>query len=221
MGPARSRPQRPEGRRRAVERIAQRQFAGIFSQTAPSLQFASLVAQAAEIFARLNALAAKQRWPTECDATLAFDRPELRALLEIWRTKAGDGVPSRSAFDMSTLKSLASHVFILERSEAGEVRSYKFRLFGSALLQLFGEHTGRPLDNVVTPEMLSSWLAIYDGVLEARQPLRIVTHFLLASSGFLKGEMLAAPMTDDAGDERMILGATYVSPANAVPSPFE
>ncbi len=43
---------RPEGRRRAVERIAQKQFAGIFSQTAPSLQFAALVAQTAEILRR-------------------------------------------------------------------------------------------------------------------------------------------------------------------------
>ena len=36
----------------AVERIGQKQFAAIFSQTAPSLQFASLVAQAAEILRR-------------------------------------------------------------------------------------------------------------------------------------------------------------------------
>ena len=44
---------RPEGRRLgAVERIARRQFAAIFSQTAPSLQFASLAAETAEIFRR-------------------------------------------------------------------------------------------------------------------------------------------------------------------------
>lgn len=174
-----------------------------------------------EIIARLDALAEKHKWPTQCDADLVFDRPELRALLGIWRTKAGDGVPPRSAFDIRTLKSLASHVFILERAGTGEARRYQFRLFGSAHLQLFGEHTGRYLDEMVTPEMLSSWLAIYDGVLEARQPLRIVTHFHLPSLGFLNGEMLAAPMTDDTGGEQMILGSTYVSPANVLPSPIE
>jgi len=171
-------------------------------------------------FAQLNRAAEKHHWPMQCDATLAFERPDLRYLFEVWRGKAGDGVPARAAFDMRTLKNFAAHVFILERVRAGERRRYKFRLFGSALLQLFGEHTGRFLDEMVTPEMLPSWQAIYDAIIEARRPLRIVTHFRIPSSDFLKGEMLAAPIADAAGIENMILAATYVSTSDGVVSPL-
>lgn len=174
-----------------------------------------------DAFKQLIQTAETEKWPTECDATLAFERQELRSLLGIWRDKAGDGVPPRAAFDMRTLKSFATHIYILERVGQADAKRFKFRLFGSALLQLFGEHTGHFLDEMVKPEMLPSWTAIYGAVLDARQPLRIVTHFLLPSSDFLRGEMLAAPLADAAGIENMILAATYVRPQDAVHSPFD
>jgi hypothetical protein len=171
-------------------------------------------------FAALNALAEAKRWPMRCDADLAFERGDLRALLEVWQSKAAGGVPERAAFDMRILKPFASQIVILRRESEGDVRRYKFRLFGSALVKLFGEHTGRYLDEMVSPKMLPSWHAIYDAVLSVRRPLRIVTHFRLPSESFLKGEILAAPMRDGSGEERMILAATYVAPQDVVPPPF-
>jgi len=175
---------------------------------------------AGDSFTQLRREAEKHQWPMQCDAALAFERPDLRCLLDVWRGKAGDGVPTRASFDMRTLKNFAAHVFILERVRTGEARRFKFRLFGSSLLQLFGEHTGRFLDEMVAPAMAPSWHAIYDAILDARQPLRIVTHFRMPSSDFLKGEMFAAPIADAAGIENMILAATYVSPSDGVLSPL-
>lgn len=171
-------------------------------------------------FAELRATAAKQKWATELDTTLAFERQELRSLLDIWLGKAAGGVPARSQFEMRTLKAFATHIIILERIGQASARRYKFRLFGSAHLKLFGEHTGRFLDEMVTAEMLPSWLAIYDAVLKARQPIRIVTHFFTPTLEFLRGEMLAAPVADASGLENMILAATYVGPKDAVLKPF-
>jgi hypothetical protein len=174
-----------------------------------------------QAIAELNALASAEKWPMRCDGELAFEQPKLHALLELWRSKAGGGIPARIAFDIRALKPFLTHVIILERHGSGEGRRYLFRLFGSAHLQLFGEHTGHYLDEMVAPELLPSWLAIYDAVLATRQPFRIVTHFRMPSSDFLKGEIFAAPMADSSGAEKMILAATYVSVHDAVPSPID
>lgn len=171
-------------------------------------------------FAHLNALARKLNWPVLFDPGLAFEREELRGLLELWRAKAGDGVPPRTVFDMRSLKPYVTHILILERQGSGEARRYRFRLFGSAHLQLFGEHTGHYLDEMVSAGLLPSWLALYDSVLAARRPLRAVVHFRMPSENFLRGEIFAAPVSNSAGAVEMILAATYVGTKNVVPSPF-
>jgi hypothetical protein len=173
-----------------------------------------------QTFAALNILAEAKNWPMRCDASLAFERGDLRALFELWQSKAAGGVPARAAFDMRALRPFAPQIIILEREGDGEEGRYKFRLFGGSLAQLFGEHTGRYLDEMVSPKMLPSWLAVYDAVLRAGRPLRIVTHFRLPSEHFLKGEILAAPMKDGSGEMRMILAATYVGPQDVAPPPF-
>ena len=174
-----------------------------------------------QTFTKLNAIAKAEKWPMRCDGELAFGRPELGALLELWRSKAAGGIPARAAFDMRALKAFLTHMIILERHGSGEGRRYMFRLFGSAHLQLFGEHTGRYLDEMVSAKMLPSWLAVYDAVLSTRQPLRIETHFRVPSSNFLRGEIFAAPMANSSGAEDMILAATYVNVHDVVPSPFD
>lgn len=166
--------------------------------------------------AALNARAEANNWPTRCDGTLGFERDELRALLGIWRSKAENGVPTRTAFDMRTLQPVAPHVLIVEREGEGEKRRYKFRLFGSAMAMLFGEHTGRYLDEMVSSEMLPSWNAIYDAVLETQRPMRVVTQFRLPSEQPLSGEILIAPMADETGRVRLVLAATFVSPKDVL-----
>ena len=168
--------------------------------------------------AELNAIAQANNWPMQCDGTLAFEHPALCDLLALWQAKAAGGIPARTDFDMRVLKPYVPHIFILEQEDEG--RRYKFRLFGSALLLLFGEHTGRYLDEMVPADLLPGWQAVYNTVLQARRPLRILTPFRLPSDQFLKGEIFTAPMTDGAGAKRMILAATYVSPRDAVFTPY-
>jgi hypothetical protein len=176
--------------------------------------------QIAGVAAHLNALAQTNGWPMRCDSELAFEQSELSQLCELWFAKAGEGVPARSALDMRALKPFASHVTILERVGAHPARRYRFRLFGSTLALLFGEHTGRFLDEMVSPALLPNWLAFYDAVLAHRTPFRFINYYRIPSADYLKGEILAAPMADDTGEARLVLAATYVGLEDGAPPPF-
>jgi len=170
--------------------------------------------------AEFNALAEAKGWPTRCDCGEAFDRSDLNALYELWWSKAANGVPPRSVFDIRALKPFARNITIMEREGTNGNRRYRFRLFGSTLALLFGEHTGRYLDEMVAAELLPSWLAFYDTVLSCGQPLRVFTYYRIKTDDFVKGEILAAPLADDSGDVHMILAMTYVGLQDGVPPPF-
>ena len=168
----------------------------------------------------LNALAEAKGWPMRCGYNEDFDRAELMAFCELWRSRAADGVPARAAFDMRALKPFLGNITILERESSNGTKRYRFRLFGSTLALLFGEHTGRYLDEMVSAELLPSWLAFYDTVLSCGQLLCIFTYYRIKNDDFVKGEILAAPLADDSGDVHMILAMTYVGLQDGVPPPF-
>ena len=170
--------------------------------------------------AELNALAEAKGWPLRCGSSENFRRSELQALCDLWRSKAAACIPARSAFDMRALAPFARNITILQREGAGGARRYRFRLFGSTLALLFGEHTGRTLDEMVSPDLLESWLAFYDIVLTSREPLRVDNYYRTPNEDYIKGEIFAAPMADDSGDVRMVLAATYVGLEDGVPPPF-
>jgi hypothetical protein len=173
-----------------------------------------------EVCAEFNALAKAKGWPMLCGCDEALDRAELHAFCELWRSKAADGVPARSAFNMRALRPFVSGITILEREGTDGSRRYRFRLFGSTLAFLFGEHTGRYLDEMVAAKLLPGWLAFYDAVLGCGQPLRIFTHYRIRADDFVKGEILAAPLADDCGDVHMIMAMTYIGLHDRVPPPF-
>jgi hypothetical protein len=173
-----------------------------------------------QVCRELNALAEAKGWPMRCGCGQNFCQSEMQALCELWQSKAANGVPPRSAFDMRALQPYARNIAILEREGTSDARRYRFRLFGSTLTLLFGEHTGRALDEMVSAELLPSWLAFYDTVLACGQPMRIFTYYRSQNENYLRGEIIAAPLADDAGDVRMILAATYVGLQDGVPPPF-
>jgi len=166
----------------------------------------------------LNALAETNGWPMRCGCDQAFERCELNELAALWQSKADSGVPARSQFDMRALKPFTRNIAILEREETSG--RYRFRLFGSTLTMLFGEHTGRMLDEMVSPDLLASWQAVYDTVLSSAKPLQVVTYYRLSTGNYVKGEILGAPLADDLGEVRLVLAATYVGLQDGVPPPF-
>jgi len=168
--------------------------------------------------AAFNALAAAKGWFYRCDPQPSFTRSELQALTALWHEKASakGGLPARADFDMRALKPFLRNVSFLERSGPPDARRFRFRLFGSALAELFGERTGQYLDEMTSPTLLENWTAAYNTIIDCGRPLRIFNHKL---SPVLHGEIFGAPLAPDAGGNPMVMAAAYVALKQATPSP--
>lgn len=178
--------------------------------------------QAFNLPVALNAHAEMLGWPFRCDPSLDFTKPELNALLALWRDKAnGHGLPTRASFDMRALKPFVRNISILERIGPKGQWRYRFRLFGSSLTQLFGEHTGRYLDEMVVPQLLENWLACFDTTVRFGAPMRFINYYQTSSQVFLKGEIFAAPLASETEDQPLVLIATYVGLQDAAHPPID
>ncbi|MBI3678057.1 MAG: PAS domain-containing protein [Proteobacteria bacterium] len=160
-------------------------------------------------------------WAVRCDDALIFDHAELTALCNLWLSKVQDGrLPSREQFDLRTLKTFVRNVSIIERV-ADEGPRYRFRLLGTDMVQVFGEVTGKLLDDVVPPERLDNWNAGYDAVLACGLPLRFVSHYRIPKVDYLTGESFTAPLRTDEGPPRTILAATFVKTKQSTTPPWQ
>ena len=171
--------------------------------------------------AALNTHAELQGWPFRCDPERKFDRPELAALCELWIAKANGDIPPRAAFDMRALRPFVRNIFLLERVGPKGLWRYRFRLFGSGLALLFGEHTGHWLDDMVTPGLLQNWLACFDTTIRYGGPLRFINYYRTQTNDFLKGEFFAAPLAEEVEDQPLVLAATFVGHKDAAHSPLD
>lgn len=149
------------------------------------------------------------------DTALVFDAPELNELRDVYRAKAmaAGGLPSRADFDARTLKPFLRHISIVERAEnSGGRMSYRYRFYGSALAQRFGEQTGHFIEMSIPMDRLPRWIAGYDAVLEAREPMRFLSYFEIPRVSYLNGESFSAPLANDGRKPNTILACTYFTP---------
>jgi hypothetical protein len=159
--------------------------------------------------ARFNAEAEEKGWFFRCDANLNFNRQELTALCALWSEKAvGGRIPSRADFDMRALKPFLRNISFLERHGYEDAARYRFRLFGSSLVELFGERTGQYLDEMVSPTLLRNWTAAYNTLIRYGAPLRFFNHKL---SPLVNGEIFAAPLAADAEGRPLVMASAYVA----------
>ncbi|MGD0191296.1 MAG: hypothetical protein ABSD74_11190 [Rhizomicrobium sp.] len=159
--------------------------------------------------ADFNARAEAEAWPVRCDDVCAFETRELMSVLELWRAKAESGrLPSRDAFGLRSLKSSAQNVTIVQRVLEGGQQRFRMRLVGSGVTRIFGESTGRYLDELVPPLLLPSWLAGYDLVLSQSGPLRFESWFRIPGADMFRGESFCAPVCGPDGEPDMVLGAS-------------
>jgi hypothetical protein len=163
----------------------------------------------------LNDVSRREGWSMRSDTALKFVAPELNALRDVWfeKAQAAGGLPSRADFDARALKPFLRHVSIVERAinPAGR-SSYRFRFYGSALAQRFGEQTGQFIEMSIPPDRLPRWIAGYDAVLEAGAPMRFLSYFEIPRVSYLNGESFSAPLSNGARKPTTILAATYFTP---------
>jgi hypothetical protein len=164
--------------------------------------------------ARLKDRIKASGWGVVVDETLSFNQLELRALAEVWRAKAEalNALPRREDLDIRLLKPFLRHVSVLERVVPPPASSYRVRLQGSFLVNYFGDQTGKLMEQSVPPELAERWTGVYDALLEARRPLRLVGTYSQERMGYLIGEAFAVPLGNGNQPPLSVFSATYYTP---------
>jgi hypothetical protein len=164
---------------------------------------------------RLRQRAREAGWGVELDETLQFERPELKHLYDLWRLKAAalNDLPTRADLDARMLKPFLRHLTIVERApDADGKPHFRFRLQGSALVQHFGEQTGKLLENSIPPGIVEAWNTGYDALLKAKKPVRVLTFYQMPSVDYLTGESFSVPLGNPGGTPTSVLTVTYFRP---------
>ena len=154
-------------------------------------------------------------WGVAVDETLNFNQPELRTLADIWQAKAEtlNALPRRDDLDMRLLKPFLRHVSVVERVTSPPAKSsYRVRLQGSFLVDYFGDQTGRLMEDSVPPELAERWAGVYDALLDARRPLRLVGSYSRGRMDYLIGEAFAVPLGNGDLAPTSVFSATYYTP---------
>jgi hypothetical protein len=162
--------------------------------------------------ARLKDRIKRSGWGTSVDENMSFVHPELASIYGLWRAKAdrAGALPRREDLDLRSLKPYLEHLSVVERVEIAPGKSgYRLRLQGSFMGEVFGHHTGKLLDEVVSPELAERWTYIYDALLEMKRPLRLQGTYKQEAMEHLVAESLAVPLGNGDAPPVCVLAATY------------
>src|SRR6185312_11938863 len=144
--------------------------------------------------------------------SLSFDKLDLLRLVTVWQDKRdGRAIPSRGDLTARDLKDVLNRTLLFERIEAPEGRRYRVRLMATGLTRIWGDLTGKYVDEAVPAKLLPRWHAFLDVTLAAGRPLRFVARVDYQQKDFLVAEIAAAPVSDDLGNPTMVICALNVS----------
>ena len=173
------------------------------------------MADARDPIARLKDKIKRSGWGVSVDETMSFAKPELTILFDLWRIKADtmQALPRREDLDIRLLKPFLRHVSVVERAAGVSGKSsYRIRLQGSFLEELFGPQTGKLMEESVPPELAERWTGVYDAVLELGRPLRLQGTYNQERMEYLVAESLAIPLGNGDAPPVSVLSATYYTP---------
>jgi hypothetical protein len=153
-----------------------------------------------------NKRAARQHWHQAVDPTLAFSSTYYDPLLALWRAKAGaNKIPARSQMTPRDLKDYLRHIILVQREHDDPPRC-RWRLIGSSVTDIVGNHTGKLFDDSVPSEHLGRWYESCELILSSGQPWRFLGRVQLNDREYLKAENLYMPLTDDNGVASYVMG---------------
>ena len=162
-----------------------------------------------------NAYAKERSWPSYCDRSLAFDSPELVDMLAIWRRAAGArAMPARSELTARLIKPHMPHIAIYEQIESCNAKPrYRVRLMGTIFAQVYGDLTGKIIDEAVPEAMVPRFHHGIHEVLSTQQPLRFVSRVDMNNRVYFVAEYLMVPLAGDEGTPTMVLSRAHFSAA--------
>ena len=165
---------------------------------------------ATDVAERFNMLAQNENWRTRIDASMSFAAPALNEMREIWKSVATQpGLPSRALFTARVLKSHLRNLSVMAiEGDAGRPGRYRHRYVGGGMTAVFGELTGQTFEDFMPPAILPRTIACFDAVVEARGPVRVLTHFQHHKANYLEAEIFAAPLAEDGTTPNMVMTVT-------------
>jgi hypothetical protein len=148
------------------------------------------------------------------DSELEFTRSELNALRDIWKQKSAErGYATRADFNARTIKPYMRNLSIMDIvTQPDGARRYRYRYFGSAIVEVFGEHTGHYIEEFIPPNRMARWTAGHDLVALSGRPLRFVINYNSPQISYLSSESLVMPLTDESGKVGMLMCCLYFGP---------
>ena len=148
-------------------------------------------------------------WGGRIAYATAFDRPELNAVLALWHEKGNGDIPLRTAFGARDFKSILPHLWMLEEAMRGTERRYRYRRVGTEIANVFGETTGKCIDEVIPPHLLPRWTEACAALLRCRAPVRVSTNVDLPRANYLSLESFHAPLLDAEHRPTILMCVTF------------
>lgn len=138
---------------------------------------------------------------------VVISNPKLRALYDLWNAKRGSRqAPPRSDFSLEELRPWFGHLMLLDCLENHE---YRYRLYGTALVGIFGfDLTGKTAGGA-TGQIGDKPLDEYRQVVRIGAPV-YATRISPSAREYLQVDKLALPLIEG-GTVTKILGAIYRS----------
>ena len=124
---------------------------------------------------------------------------KLTAVLDYWRTKAGDGAvaaPERDRSGGPAARRSPPFLTILDVLDGGE--NFRIRLVGTASAQAAGkDFTGKTVDQAMSGDVLTATLARYRAVIAHRRPVLGYSEYALADGSTIKNLLMTLPLSSD------------------------
>ena len=135
--------------------------------------------------------------PIYVERDLTFRDPINHQALAYWRTKAGGrAMPSRADLDPIEMRGFLANVALVDVLAAEQPPTFRVRVAGTAVEEVFGHLTGRKLADL-GEYFAARWHGLFQSAVDARAPVRITTRVTLERRDHLTAEALVAPLAED------------------------
>lgn len=133
-----------------------------------------------------------------------------REFLTYWHGKCPEaGYPSRSDIAPEEMLKLLPYIFMLDVLEQEGEFDFRFRLVGTAIMRIEGEHTGKLLGDMFPDR--AAYAVLWRQYLDAAAGKIWVRHETLRWQGrdHIDYEVILAPLQDETGRVTMLIGLAH------------
>ncbi len=145
------------------------------------------------------------------DPQLQFTTPVFSEVLALWQDMRGAReMPMRGDFSPTMLPPrLLSQISMVDIDRSGPEPRFRWRLLGTGITRRVGrDSTGCYWDELYEAETLDWFAASTHWIMEHRRPMREVSSMPVPGRGFLIGESLEMPFSEDGENVSMTLAVT-------------